>query len=194
MDQEPRGFERAGAMDDCLPSIAVLSCLVHSPGSSLDATALSRRALEAARTALAIKLDPENAGRWAAEGERMEQWRLRQNDEKPRQMKIELRAMKSDPLAEELLREMGMLSDGGVHFTPEYLGSLDIQERRHGKELHSEYLESDLAKLASEIKTLACVHLLVLRAFDRCADGGLSRSPAFMEGIQRLEAAVRALP
>lgn len=45
------------------------SCLAR--GVPLDAAAASRRALEAARTALAIKVDPRNAEKWTAYKERL---------------------------------------------------------------------------------------------------------------------------
>ena len=62
------------------------SCLVR--GTALDAAASSRRALEAARTALAIKLDARNAERWLAYNERLDRWKSRQAGEKPPKLRI----------------------------------------------------------------------------------------------------------
>ena len=167
------------------------SCIAR--GVPLDGAAVSRRAVEVARTALAIKLDPKNADRWISFEKRMHRWRLRQNYEKPPSLAIKYEALNGDPLAEALQQESGMLSDGAVHFTPEYLSRLDFQERKRGTEIHSEYLESDDKEIARDLKMLAAVHLLILQAFDRCAGGGLSRSPEFVEGLRDIAETAKVL-
>ncbi len=167
------------------------SCIAR--GVPLDAAAASRRALEAARTALAIKLDPKNAERWTAFEVRMARWQSHRANEKLPKLKIEFKVLEGDPLAEELQQEMGMLSDGAVHFTPEYLSRLDFQERKRGTEIHSEYLETDDREIAGDLKMLAAVHLLILKALDRCAGGGLSRSPGFVEGLREIVETAKVL-
>ena len=96
-------------------------------GTPLDAAAASRRALEGARTALAIKLDGKNAERWEAFEERLARWNARQGDDKPPRLRIEYDALQGDALAEKLAVLIGILSDGAVHFTPEYLSRLHFQ-------------------------------------------------------------------
>lgn len=106
-------------------------------GVPLDAAAASRRALEAARTALAIKINPQNADKWIAYEERLDRWKARQADQKPPKLDVKYEALKGDPLAEKLARSIGNLSDAAVHFTPEFLSSLIFKERNHGNELFS---------------------------------------------------------
>ena len=167
------------------------SCIVR--GVPLDAAAASRRALEAARTALAIKLDPKNAEKWIAFEVRMARWQSHRANEKLPKLEIKFKALDGDPLAESLQQQMGILSDGAVHFTPEYLSRLDFQERKRGTEIYSEYLESDDREIALAHKMLATVHLRILQAFDRCAGGGLSRCPGFDEGLREIGKAVGVL-
>ena len=76
------------------------SCLAR--GVPLDAGAASRRALEAARTALAIKLDRKNGERWIAYGERLSRWHARRTNEKPPKLKIDYAVLNDDVLAEKL--------------------------------------------------------------------------------------------
>lgn len=114
----------ARMVSTCYQSLySAASCIAR--GVPLDGAAASRRAVEAARTALAIKLDPKNADSWISFEKRMHRWRLRQNNEKPPSLAIKYEALNGDPLAEALQQQSGMLSDGAVHFTPEYLSRLD---------------------------------------------------------------------
>jgi hypothetical protein len=162
-------------------------------GVPLDAAAASRRALEGARTALAIKLDAKNAERWAAFEERLSRWEARQEDQKPPKLKIEYEALKGDSLAEKLATFIGMLSDGAVHFTPEFFSRLDFQNRNHGTHIFSDYLEADDQQIAGDIKMLGAVHLLILKTLDTVTDGGLSMSREFPLALQEIATAARAV-
>jgi hypothetical protein len=160
-------------------------------GVPLDAAAASRRALEGARTALAIKIDRKNAVRWTAFEERLSRWDARKEDEKPPKLKIEYEALNGDALAEKLATFIGILSDGAVHFTPEFLSRIDFQNRNHGAQVFSDYLEADDQKIAGDIKILGVVHLLILKTLDRVCDGGLSMSHEFPIAIQEIAAAAK---
>ena len=167
------------------------SCLAR--GLPLDAAASSRRALEAARTALAIKLDLKNSEKWLAYEERLLRWKTRRTNEKPPKLKIDYAAVNGDFAAEKLACFIGMLSDAAVHFTPEFLSHLDFQDRKHGTELFSDYLEDDERTIAHHLKQLAAVHLLILKTLDRCCDGGLSVSPKFPMALQNIAHTVGGL-
>jgi hypothetical protein len=58
--------------------------------------AITRGAVEAARTALGIKLDPENGAKWLSFNERMERWKKRTLNEKPKTLRIEMANVKGD--------------------------------------------------------------------------------------------------
>ena len=113
------------------------SCLAR--GVPLDAAAASRRALEAARTALVIKLNDKNAERWRAYRERLSRWKARHANERPPKLRIDYAVLSGHVLAEKLACFIGILSDAAVHFTPEFLSRLDFQERKHGTQLFSQY-------------------------------------------------------
>jgi hypothetical protein len=64
-----------------------------------DAAPISRRAIEAARLALAVKTNPENAVKWTAYEQRMERWQARDRGEKTKTTNTETRSATrpSDP-------------------------------------------------------------------------------------------------
>lgn len=146
------------------------SCLAR--GVPLDAAAASRRALEAARTVLAVKLDGRNAERWTAYEGRLSRWQARQTDQTPPKLRIDYDVLKGDVLAEKLATFIGILSDSAVHFTPEFFSRLDFQERKHGGEVFLDYLEAGEDQAALELKMFAATHLLILRTIARCFGGG----------------------
>lgn len=86
-----------------------------------DAEAITRRALEAARLAIAIKHDPKNLKLWAAYETRLARWRSRQMNERPGDLRLGLNYPKDNPVLEQIGKLIGMLSDTAVHFTPEFL-------------------------------------------------------------------------
>jgi hypothetical protein len=167
------------------------ACIAH--GVPLDAAAASRRALEAARTALAIKLDRTNGERWIAYEDRMSRWRTRDMGEKPPNLKIKYDVLIDDEMGKQLACIFGILSDAAVHFTPEFLSRLDFKERDSGTMLFSEYLETDEQEIAHHLKMFAAVHLLILKALDRCCDGGFSAAPSFCASMEFIVTAARAL-
>lgn len=87
-----------------------------------DAEAITRRAVEAARFALAFKHDAATIERWLAAEARMERWRRRQANEPPDRDSLRLGVKyPTDEITETLGKLLGMLSDSAVHFTPEFL-------------------------------------------------------------------------
>ena len=75
-----------------------------------DSVAITRRALEAAKIGLAIKLNEENATIWLAVEQRMERWARRQANERPRgAVNFHLRDIAEEPLIEQLGNFLGIL-------------------------------------------------------------------------------------
>ena len=139
---------------------------------------MSRRAIKAARTTLAINLDPENGKRWLAYEERVSRWSSRRAGEKP--PSLDYKALAGDALAEELNGLMGTYSDAEVHFTPEVLSGLDFQHRARRNGIYSEYLETNDSKLAHHLVSLAAANLCILKTMDRCVNGSLWQTRSFV--------------
>jgi hypothetical protein len=146
-----------------------------------DSVGVTRRAVEAARLALAIKLNDSNASEWLSYQERHDRWLKRQQGEKPKPFRIEFAGVKGDALMDELDRWLGILSDAYVHFTPEFYDSLDWDERIRQPEGDGEiflhYFHRDEREIERHFNTLAAVHGSILKVFDRCFDGGISGDP-----------------
>jgi hypothetical protein len=68
-----------------------------------DAAAVTRRALETARIALAIKYDPTNLQRWLSLEQRMARWDRRQKGEKRRDLHLGLTYPPGNRICEELM-------------------------------------------------------------------------------------------
>jgi hypothetical protein len=142
-----------------------------------DSVGVTRRAIEVARVALAIKLNDQNALKWTSYQERHDRWIKRQQGEKPKSFRVEFADVKGDTLIEELDRWLGVLSDACVHFTPEFYDSLDWDEtiRDGGEgEIFLHYFHRSRREIERHFNTLAAVHGSVLKAVDRCFDGGIS--------------------
>jgi hypothetical protein len=142
-----------------------------------DSVGVTRRAIEVARVALAIKLNDQNALQWTSYQERHDRWIKRQHGEKPKSFRVEFAGVKGDALIEELDRWLGVLSDAYVHFTPEFYDSLDWDERIKDSgdgEIFLNYFHRSQREIERHFNTLAAVHVSILKAFDRCFDGGIS--------------------
>jgi hypothetical protein len=145
-----------------------------------DAEAVTRRAVEAARLALAFKHDPVNIERWLAEEQRTERWRRRQANERPDRDGLRLGIKyPTDEISETLGKLLGMLSDSAVHFTPEFLDRQSwrkVDEGGETVELRLGYFTDDQASVESSLSHLAADHFLCLKAFDMCFDHAFSRN------------------
>jgi hypothetical protein len=103
-------------------------------GSGLpeDGEAITRRALEAAKTCLAIKADPANLEVWLSGEKRLARWKQRGQGDTPKNLQLNYSSsVKSEPLYEELQAEIGTLSDVAVHFTPEYFWRYSLGRNTH---------------------------------------------------------------
>jgi len=153
-----------------------------------DSVGITRRAVEAGRVALAIKLNDENALQWISYQERHDRWLKRQQGEKPKSFRVEFVDVRGDALIEELDRWLGVLSDAYVHFTPEFYDSLDWDERigEDGSgEVFLNYFHRDPREIERHFNALAAVHGSILKAFDRCFDGGITGDRDKLAAVDR---------
>jgi hypothetical protein len=149
-----------------------------------DAGGVTRRAVEAARTALAVKHDPENFQRWAAADERMERWNARMEGRKAEHLTISMRHPKGHPTVDWLATQLGVLSDTDVHLTPEFLLSRtwETKDAEAGKMLLKlQYFEPKRRELEDSLNVLAGTHGIILNAFDECFDGAFSKDAEWSE-------------
>ena len=149
-------------------------------GSGLpeDGEAITRRALEAAKTCLAIRADPANLEVWLSAEKRRDRWAQRGKGEVPKTLNLQYsNSVKTEPLYEELQAEIGSLSDISVHFTPEYFWRYSWEEtpRPGGAMDFSFGLNPGAIELA--FLMLSKHHELIIRVFDRCEDGRMLRHP-----------------
>lgn len=145
-----------------------------------DSVGISRRAVEAARLAVAIRLNDGNAEAWLSYQERNERWLKRQEGEKPKPFHIKYEDLKGDEVCEALNRYIGMLSDAYVHFTPEYYGVLGWEvktyEEEPGGQIFLNYFQSDTREIERHFILLMAIHGNILQALNRCLDGYLYRN------------------
>jgi hypothetical protein len=156
-----------------------------------DAAPISRRAIEAARLALAVKRNPESAMKWAAYEQRMGRWQARDRGEKPKALSPKLDLPRDHPILSELEKQVGILSDSSVHFTPEYLGSQHWIRSEERIELR--YFTSDQRTIERNLITLTGIHASILRIFDECLDGSFFSDDQWKQVWQQLEANGRPL-
>ena len=133
-----------------------------------DAAPISRRAIEAARLALAVRTNPENARKWVAYEKRLERWQARDRGEKPKPLTPKLDLPRDHPILTELEKYLGILSDSSVHLTPEYFGSQHWI--RNETRLELRYFTSDQRAIECRLITLIGIHASILRIFDECLD------------------------
>ncbi len=156
-----------------------------------DAAPISRRVIEVARLALALKKNPDNAEQWMAYEQRMERWRARNRGEKPKPFSPKLDLPPDHPIMSELVKQLGILSDGSAHFTPEYFSSQHwiISDTR----LELRYFISDQKTIECDLITLIGIHANILRVFDECLNGLLFSDDEWKQLWRELEAKGRPL-
>lgn len=147
-------------------------------GQPAESAGITRRAIEAACLARAIKHDKTNMKRWLAYEERLARWTARQQGSKPRYKPPRI----VDPPGHEgvawLRKHIGIISDTAVHFTPEFLDSEDWHEEEGPTTvaLRLRYFEPSQHVIEREIWLLAGVHTRIVDLFDECFDGAFQRS------------------
>ena len=98
-------------------------------GLPFDSHANTRRAVEAAKVALAIKRNRANVQEWLKGELRLARWDARQEGKKPQRLPpVIFHELDNEPLVQELQQYFGIASDSFIHFTPEFLGHQDFSE------------------------------------------------------------------
>jgi hypothetical protein len=152
-----------------------------------DSVGVTRRALECAKTALAIKLNDTNVANWLSQEERLARWAARKEGKKPKSFRVDLESVKGDPLIDQLGDMIGVLSDASVHFTPEFYSNLAwevrIREDSPTGHIFLNYFHTSDREIERAFLSLYAAHGLILNAFDRCTDGKLSENARFKERV-----------
>jgi len=92
-------------------------------GLPFDSHANTRRAVEAAKVALAVKRNRANAEEWLKTEVRQRRWDARQQGQKPEHLpSARFPELDNEPLVAPLQTYFGIASDLYVHFTPEFFG------------------------------------------------------------------------
>ena len=135
-----------------------------------DAGAVTRRSIEAALIAAAIKHDPSNLAEWQSFEERTKRWDARQEGQKPKPLHPSVTYPETEQV-ERLRSQLGTLSDAYVHFTPEFMLNLDwrtADAEGGNMSVHLNYFTKDRAQIEREIVNLAGAHAATLDIFDAC--------------------------
>jgi len=146
-------------------------------GLPADALGVIRRGIEAACLAVAIREDPENRDRWIEAERRLARWADRRTGAKPKQPSKNVIYPES-PLVESLRAKLGVMSDSGIHFVPEFLS---MQRWRIERQPNSASPRPAIVRFADAetsrrgvggaLMFLASVHLDILDVFVGCFDG-----------------------
>jgi hypothetical protein len=142
-------------------------------GQPEDSAGVTRRAIEAACLARAMKHDQRNFRRWLAGEERLERWKARGRGAKPKYLRQSVIDPPNHPGVELLRTHAGALSDATVHFTPELFGSQDwkIEKGDTGVKIWLGHFEPSQQVIETGLVLLTGIHLHILSLFDECFDG-----------------------
>ncbi|MBM4124136.1 MAG: hypothetical protein FJ246_04140 [Nitrospira sp.] len=186
---------------DSPPHFACLLLLCHksflsaialiAQGQPEDAAAITRRAIEIAQVALAVKAKPGNAEKWVVFEKRMARWQARDRGEKPKNLYTELDLPSDHQILNELKKQLGILSDAHIHFTPEFYGSQNWIHSLGRIELR--YFTSDQRVIERELITLTDIHASIVRIFDECFGHAFFDNSDWMETWKTLEENARLL-
>lgn len=184
------GTERDNLLQMCFSIChrALLSAAT-SIGSGLpeDGAAITRRALEGAKVALAISVDAGNLKEWRALAKRMGRWQNRSKGVKPNGGPVnpQYKGLTVEPLYEDLQTVIAVLSDFTVHFTPEHVLGYEWERMTNKDRTTNLAFGVDEDAFPKGLLMLADQHRLILRVFDRCLDGKLYGDAAVRAIAQR---------
>jgi hypothetical protein len=151
-------------------------------GLPFDSHTNTRRAVEAATVALAIKRNRANVHEWLKEELRLQRWDARQEGKKPKGLpRNRFPELENEPLLQDLQQYFGIASDSFIHFTPEFLGHQDFSETPTGDGMVSiglNYFASEPEILQHAIM-LCRLHARILLVFDAVFDGVVSADAAW---------------
>lgn len=140
-----------------------------------DGAAITRRALEAAKVALAITVDAGNLEEWRAVAARTGRWEDRGKGVKPKGGPInpQYNGLRTEPLYQDLMAFIATLSDFAVHFTPEHVLGYEWEKTINKDGTTKVVFGLNEDEFRKELRLIADHHRLILRVFDRCLDGKL---------------------
>jgi hypothetical protein len=174
----PFGLERNNLLHMCFVIChrALLSAATSiGAGHPEDGPPITRRALEAAKVALAITMDSGNLEQWRAYDKRKLRWEDRADGSKPKGGSVQenYKGVAIEPLYSELQSFIAVLSDAIVHFTPEHVLSYEWRWAENSDGTTSLAFGVKEHAVANGMLLLADQHRLILRVFDRCLNGQL---------------------
>ncbi len=188
-------FPKTGTEKDDLFQMCFLVChrallsAATCVGSGLpeDGAAITRRALEAAKVALAITVDAGNLEQWRALATRTGRWEDRGKGIRPKGGPVnpQYKGLAGEPLHEDLMTVIAVLSDFTVHFTPEHVLGYEWERTTNKDGTTNIAFGADEDAVANGSLLLADQHRLILRVFDRCLDGKLYRDATVQAVTQR---------
>lgn len=108
-----------------------------------------------------------------------------QSRRKPKTLTSKLDLPRNHPILSELEKQLGILSDSSVHFTPEYFGSQHWIHSESRIELR--YFTSDQRTIERDLITLTGIHASILRIFDECLTGSFFSNQDWQKMWQQLE-------
>ena len=142
-------------------------------GQSDDSAGVTRRAIEAACVARAIKHDKANLNRWLSYEKRLARWEAREQRRKPQPLSPKIADPPGHQTVDWLRGQLGVLSDAAVHFTPEFFDQQDWQVEDKGGGtvgLSLQYFEPSQRTIERALLALASVSLHILDLFNKCFD------------------------
>jgi hypothetical protein len=141
-------------------------------GQPDDSAGVTRRAIEAACLARAIKHDKANLKRWISYENRLARWEAREQGRKPRPLSPEIAYPPCHKTVDWLRGQIGVLSDAAVHFTPEFYDRQDWRIEHKGETvgLSLQYFEPSQRAIERALIALANVSLHILDLFNECFD------------------------
>jgi hypothetical protein len=160
-----------------------------SQAQPYDAAPITRRCIEIACVCLASKYDQKAEEKWLAYEKRDARWKARQAGSKPPRLPpIQYDIPVTHPLMKELNEQLGTLSDGSVHFTPEYYVSQNWKDQSEAEppRINLSYFISDMQVIGNELIILAGTHTKILQIIDECIDQKLSDQKAWKTILEKL--------
>ncbi len=145
-----------------------------------NAAPVTRRSIEAALLASAIRYNSANVKEWQAFEQRTARWNARAEGDRPKPLKPKIAYPKGDEKVERLLAQLGMISDAFVHLTPESMMNLSWRTKDDGPHVATVYLSyftTNRNLIERELIFLASVHATSLDIFDECYKGAFRANP-----------------
>jgi hypothetical protein len=153
-----------------------------------DAAPITRRAIEAASLAVAVKVNPQNFERWQDYKGRSARWAARHKGEKTPPFKPP--RIDYPRSLDRLRSHLGTLSDAYVHFTPEFAAGQEWRRNRRGEQAYAElgYLTVDAEAIARELFISGSFYVEILEVLDsECFEGAFNKDAEWKKARKVLE-------